>query len=267
MKIQTLPVFPDRPWATVTAYRIDDPCPLPRRAMIVCPGGGYEHLAHREDEPIALAWAAEGFQVFTLHYGIKENAKNFGPLVEACMTIRYVREHAEEFGIDPNRIFITGFSAGGHLAASAGTLWDHAAVRAAFGDASTRLGRPDGTVLCYPVITAGEYAHRGSMFNLTHPGSSLEEQAPYSLESFVDEETAPSFIWHTANDPVVPSMNALLYASALACRKVPYELHIYPDGVHGLSLCDSRTFDGVPALINPVAADWFSKAARWAKTL
>ena len=267
MKIQTLPVFADRPWAKVTAYLNENPSPTPRRAMIVCPGGGYAHLAYREDEPIALAWAAEGFQVFSLHYGINENAKSFGPLVEACTAIRYVREHAQELKDDPNHTFITGFSAGGHLAASAGTLWDHAAVRAAFGDAPTRLGRPDGTVLCYPVITAGEYAHRGSMYNLTYQGSTLEEQAAFSLENFVDDETAPSFLWHTANDPAVPSMNSLLYASALARCKVPYELHIYPDGVHGLSLCDERSWDGVPPLINPVAADWFHQAVRWAKAL
>ncbi|MBR0443474.1 MAG: alpha/beta hydrolase [Clostridia bacterium] len=268
MKHETLHIFPNRPWADLITYLHESvpgkPYP-PRRAMIVCPGGGYAHLSTREDEPIALTWANAGFQTFILHYGINENAKNFGPLVEACLAIRYVREHAEAWNIDPDRIFITGFSAGGHLAASAGTLWDHEAVRAAFGDVPTRMGRPDGTVLCYHVISSGEFAHRGSMYHLTRQDATDEEQAPYSLENFVDADTAPSFLWHTANDPVVPSMNSILYAAALAKRSIPYELHIYPDGVHGLSLCDERTWDNVPALINPVAHGWVELAVRWAK--
>lgn len=267
MKHEVIKFMPDHPWADLVTYLNTTRAVKPRRAMIVCPGGGYAHLSYREDEPIALAWAAEGFQVFVLHYGINENAKNFIPLIEACSAIRYVREHAEEFGVDPERIFITGFSAGGHLAASAGTLWDHEAVRAAFGDVPTRMGRPDGTVLCYPVISAGKFAHRGSIDNLTSPDASPEERAAYALEDFVDETTAPSFLWHTANDPVVSSMNSLLYAAALAKQKIPYELHVYPDGVHGLSLCDERTWDGVPPLINPVPAGWFKLAVRWANDL
>lgn len=270
MKHEKLHVFPDRPWVDLVTY-LHEPVPgkpcAPRRAMIVCPGGGYAFLSEREDEHIALTWANAGFQTFVLHYGVNENATNFEPLIEACLAIRYVREHAAEWNIDPDHVFITGFSAGGHLAASAGTLWDCDAVRAAFGDIPTRMGRPDGTVLCYPVITSGDYAHRGSMLRLTHEGSSAEEQARFSLENFVNQDTAPAFLWHTANDPAVPSMNSLLYASAMAKCGVPYELHIYPDGVHGLALCDERTWDGVPALINEVASDWIHHALRWAKNL
>lgn len=270
MKHERLHIFPDRPWAELITY-LQEPVPgkpfPPRRAVLVCPGGAYSHIAWREDEPIALTWANAGFQTFVLHYGINENAKNYGPLIEACTAIRYIREHAEQWHIDPDHVFITGFSAGGHLAASAGTLWDSDAVRAAFGDVPTRLGRPDGTILCYPVISSGEYAHRGSMYHLTHEGASAEEQAAFSLEHFVNKDTAPAFIWHTANDPAVPSMNSLLYASAMAKCGVPYELHIYPDGVHGLALCDERTWDGVPALINEVASDWIHHALRWAKNL
>ena len=91
--------------------------------------------------------------------------------------------------------------------------------------------------------------------------------SPYSLENFVDADTAPSFLWHTANDQAVPSMNSLLYAAALAKCKIPYELHIYPDGVHGLALCDGRTSEGSSAFVNPVAADWLHQAVRWANAL
>ena len=105
------------------------------------------------------------------------------------------------------------------------------------------------------------------MYNLTREGASAEEQSAFSLERFVNEDTAPAFIWHTANDPAVPAMNSLLYASALAKCGVSYELHIYPDGVHGLALCDGRTWENVPPLINPVAAGWVELALRWAKNL
>ena len=267
MKHEILHIFPDRPWADLVTYLNTNRAVEPRRAMIICPGGGYEHLSYREDEPVALMWASEGFQVFVLHYGLNENAKKFGPLIEACLAIRHIREHAAEYDVDPNRIFITGFSAGGHLAASAGTLWDAEPVRAAFGDVPTRMGRPDGTILCYPVISSGEYAHRGSMYKLTREGATDEEQAPFSLENFVNADTAPSFLWHTANDPAVPAMNSLLYATALATRGVSYELHVYPDGVHGLSLCDQRSWDGVAPLVNPVPSDWVHHAVRWAKNL
>ena len=270
MRGEGLHIFSNDPYAELIPYLhepSDELKAAPRRAMIVCPGGGYVFLSRREDEPVALAWMAEGFQVFVLHYGICDRAKNYAPLVQACTAVRYVREHAKEWNIDPEHVFITGFSAGGHLAASAGTLWDHEAVREAFGDVPTRMGRPDGTVPCYPVITSGEYAHRGSMTTLAPEGASIEEQAAFSLERFVDEQTSPAFLWHTADDDGVPVQNSLLYASALAAHGVPFELHVFPHGAHGLSLCDERTWSTNPKFINPTAAAWFSLAVRWAKSI
>lgn len=266
MRTETLRIFTSYPHADLTAYladeKADNPC-APRRAMIICPGGGYGFLSSREDEPVALAWLAEGFQAFVLHYGIGANAQNYEPLIEACLAIRYVREHAEEYHIDPAHIFITGFSAGGHLAASAGVLWDHPAVRGAFGDTPTRLGRPDGILPCYPVISAGEYAHRGSFVALAGPDE--EEQQAFSLETFVNDQTPPAFLWHTSDDNCVPVQNSLLFTTALAKYHIPFELHIYPHGAHGLSLCDKRTWANNPGLLNDVAAGWFELAVKWAK--
>ena len=270
MKIEALSIFPAYPHANLVAYlhtEMTRACSAPRRAVIICPGGGYFALSQREDEPVALAWLNAGFQAFVLHYGIGEHARDHEPLIEACLAIRHVREHASEYNVDPEHILITGFSAGGHLAASAGVLWDHPAVRAAFGDVPIRLGRPDGMVLCYPVITAGEYAHRGSFLNLAGKDSTPEEQKDYSAELFVSQDTPPAFLWHTADDACVPVENSLLFAAALARKSVPFELHIYPHGAHGLSLCDQRTWVKNPALLSPVAAGWFDLAVRWAREI
>ena len=270
MKIETLPIFSAYPNANLVAYLHDEPKDAetkPRRAMVICPGGGYFALSWREDEPVAHAWHGEGFQAFVLHYGIGEHAREREPLIQACLAIRHIREHAAKYNVDPEHIFITGFSAGGHLAASAGVFWDHEAVRAAFGEVPTHLGRPDGMVLCYPVITSGEHAHRGSFLNLAGNQASDEEQRQYSAEHFVSKTTPPAFLWHTADDNCVPVENSLLFASALSKHNVAFELHIYPHGPHGLSLCDERTWENNPALLSPIAAGWFALAARWAKEL
>ena len=266
MKIETLPLFPQYPNADLTVYlHADEPATAPRRAMIVCPGGGYGFLSPREDEPVALAWLAEGFQAFVLHYGTLEHAKNYEPLIEACLAICHIREHAAEYNVDPNHIFITGFSAGGHAAAAAGVLWDHEAVRAAFGDVPTQMGRPDGILPCYPVISAGEHAHRGSFVQLA--GEDTVAQQAFSLENFVNETTPPAFLWHTSDDGAVPVQNSLLFTMALAKYGIPFELHVFPHGPHGLSLCDERTWAGNPGYLNPLVAKWFAMAVRWAKEI
>ncbi|MBQ7398484.1 MAG: alpha/beta hydrolase, partial [Clostridia bacterium] len=115
MKVETLHIFPEYPNADLTVFlhtEIERVPPTPRRAMIVCPGGGYGFLSDREDEVVALAWLAEGFQAFILHYGVGEHAKNYEPLIEACLAISHIREHASKYNVDPDHIFITGFSAG-----------------------------------------------------------------------------------------------------------------------------------------------------------
>ena len=162
------------------------------------------------------------------------------PLIELSMAITHVRENCERYHVDPEKIFVTGFSAGGHLAASSGTLWNHPKVREALGinraERPEGINRPTGTILCYPVITAGEFAHKPSIDNLCGSVDATEEEREiFSLEKQVNENSVPSFIWHTFTDGLVPIQNTLLYMDALAKHKIPFESHIFPYGQHGLS--------------------------------
>ena len=237
-----------------------------RKTIIVCPGGGYEMLSEREAEPIALQYFAAGLNVFVLRYSTGGNAANYKPLIEACLAIKYLRENAEELYVDSENIFITGFSAGGHLAASAGTLWHIDEVQAHVGDADPAICKPTATILCYPVITNDEkYRHKGSILTVNGYRDVKEEMDRFSLELRVDEKTSPSFIWHTAKDSVVPVQNALLYATALASKRIPFELHIHPKGDHGLALCNEETHSNIPGYIIPYNEDWIRYAIRWIK--
>lgn len=274
MKIETLPIEPQAPYCSLVMYRHEENVPSvgPRRAIIVCPGGGYIGLSGREDEIVALQYAAAGFQAFVLHYGVGRNAANHVPLLQACHAIRYLREHAAELYIRPDRIFITGFSAGGHLSASAGTMYRHPVVQESFlkqyGDDRTLLARPDGMILCYPLITTGPYSHRASIITLCGGAEPTPEQElDYSPDRHVSDETPPAFLWHTADDGAVPVQNSLLFAAALAEHRIPFEAHIYPHGVHGLSLCDTRTWCENPDFLAPDVAPWIHLAIRWAQKL
>ena len=260
--------------ATLTSYIHDTSAEMPmppRRAIIICPGGGYGYLSFREDEPIALQYFAAGLNVFVLHYSIAPKAADYTPLTEAALAISHLRLNAEKYLIDPNYIFITGFSAGGHLAASAGTLWKlpilEERLKTDLGDAYYNgINRPTATLPCYPVITAGPYAHRGSIINLCGKQDvTQEEMDAFSLELHVDGDTSPSFIWHTFDDSCVPIQNSLLYAEALARAKVRFELHIYPHGHHGLSLCTKETWANHEGFVNPRCAGWIELAIRYVK--
>lgn len=267
MLCETLEFSPKYPGATLTTYVSYDPPELkmpPRPALVVCPGGGYHFLSDREAEPIVKAFLAYGYNVFLLRYTVGEGAKNYAPLIQAALAVKLVRERAVDYHIDPARVFITGFSAGGHLAASTGILWNIPEVREALGDAPEGIAKPTGMILCYPVITGFTYAHRGSINNLCGKTDNTDEEIRrFSLEYHVDETTSPAFIWHTFNDKVVPVQNALLLADAMTRAKVPFELHIFPDGPHGLALCDKQTWAGNPAMLCPEAAKWVELAAAW----
>lgn len=236
-----------------------------RRAIIVCPGGGYGWLSEREGEPVALQYFAAGLNAFVLRYSIQAKAVNYAPLIEACLAIKYIREHAEELHVDPDYVFITGFSAGGHLTAWTGTMWHIPEVQAHLNGADPEICKPTATLPCYPVISSlPGVRHDGSIQNLNGWKEGDEEgMARFSLEKFVDEKTAPAFIWHTANDGCVPVVNSLLYAEALSKAKIPFELHIYPKGPHGLSLANQETCVNAPNLIDPHIAGWLPMAINW----
>lgn len=277
---ETFELSPKYPGATITTYVVENKKDLalsPRRAMIVCPGGGYHFLSNREAEPVVMQFLAANMNVFLLRYTVgKEKteqnagAVEYAPLIEAGLAVKFVRDHAEEYGTDPDRVFIMGFSAGGHVAASAGTLWNIQPVRDALGinsgECPEGINRPNGTVLCYPVITGGDRAHKGSVKNFSgHDELTPEDIKRFSLELHVDETTAPAFIWHTATDGTVPVENSLMYAAALSAKKIPFELHIYPEGKHGLSLCNEFTASQKESNIVPYAQGWIEHAIKWVK--
>ena len=208
-------------------------------AMIVCPGGGYEGLSKREDEPVALQYLAANYATFILNYSVAADAGFPRCLFEALTAIKTVREHAEEWEIDADKIAMVGFSAGGHLTATVGAYWNSTIAEEALGD--TAQFKPNALVLSYPVITSGEWAHRGSFDCLVGEDASKDLLENVSIEKQVTASYPPTFLWHTATDGAVPVQNSILMANALADQEIPFELHIYPSGPHGLSLSDERT--------------------------
>ena len=271
MFYQRFKIHDEYPTALLTAYVCDpEPKTSPRPAVIICPGGGYGMLAPREAEPIVRRFWGEGFNCYLLEYSIGERAKNYEPLIEAALAIKLVRERANEDHSDPNKIFILGFSAGGHLAASAGTLWNIPEVREAVGvangSAPEGINRPNGMILCYPVITAGKFTHKGTAMRVTgHEVPTEDDIKRFSLELNVDSTTPPTFIWHTFSDKSVSVRNTLLFASALTEAGVPFECHIFPKGDHGLALCNEETCEGHREIVVPHVAVWAELAVNWIK--
>ncbi len=210
-----------------------------RPAIVICPGGGYSSCSRREAEPVALQYTAADMAAFVLDYSVKEDAGFPRCTLEALTAIKMVRENAEEWNIDPEKIVICGFSAGGHLAASAGAFWNADFAAEVFDN--VEHCKPNATVLCYPVISSGAWAHRGSFNCLVGEDASKELLDRVSIEKQVKETYPPTFLWHTATDGSVPVMNSIMMAEAFAEKKITFELHIYPTGVHGLSLSDERT--------------------------
>ena len=209
-----------------------------RPAILILPGGGYAWCSRREADPVAMQFLQAGYNVFTLYYTCRSDetvpALRWQPLIDAAGAILHIRRNAEQFGTDPAKIAICGFSAGGHLAASTAILWDAEPVQTALGIHGTEA-RPDAGVLGYPVITAGEYRHDGSIVNLC--GDDADLRATMSLENQVRDGLPPFFVWHTVEDPSVPVQNSLMLAGALTAHKVPLELHLFAHDGHGTSTC------------------------------
>ena len=234
-----------------------------RPAILICPGGGYCFCSPREAEPIAMQYLARGYQAFVVYYSIAPS-RFPAALKDAAKSMDIIRSNADMWCIDPKAIVICGFSAGGHLAASLGTMWDCAELKAC--GLSGGKVRPDAMILAYPVITARKgYAHEGSFAALLGTEAIQQEETrnAFSLETCVNEKTPPAFIWHTAEDTGVPPMNSLLFAEALDQHKVPYSLHIFPKGNHGLSLATTETAEGSQAAVRADVATWIEESDEW----
>lgn len=244
---------------TITTYVLDiaeNDCLRP--GIIIFPGGGYSFCSYTEAERIALGYNAAGFNAFVVNYSVAPN-KHPEPIKDAAAAIKLVRENADEWGIAPDKIAVVGFSAGGHLAASISVLWDDCKIFEKE-DIESGIHKPDATILSYPVITSGEFAHVGSFKNLLGENNS-EMRDFMSLEKRVKETTPPAFLWHTFEDETVPVENSFLYAQALSKYNIPCEMHIYPRGGHGLSLASHRTLWSVPCFRRKY--DWLGQSVEW----
>lgn len=235
-----------------------------RKTILICPGGGYHFTSDREAEPIALKLIAEGYNAFILRYSCAP-ASFPTALCELATSISLIRENKVEWNIDVNKIIIAGFSAGGHLAGSLATLW-----HTDFLEEQTGLKKgqyqPNGLMLGYPVVTTNSFSHIDSFRNLLQNSSEFQDYV--SLEKNISSNMPSTFIWHTDNDSLVPVENSLLLATELKKHKIPLELHIFPDGVHGLSLAtDYIASPTSPELINTRCQVWFDLFLSWLKEL
>lgn len=204
-----------------------------RPAMLVLPGGGYRIVSAREGEPVALRYVNEGFSSFVLTYSV--NTPYPVPLNEAVMASAYIRKNAEKYGVDPRRVCVAGFSAGGHLAGLLATVKDE---EAGFLSKTAAEVRPDAAVLSYAVVTMDLATHSGSRDVITGGNKKLYEKL--SVEKRVDKYSAPAFIWHAVCDDCVLVENAVMLAQAYRKAGVHFSLHVFDWGCHGISLSNDE---------------------------
>lgn len=229
---------------TLTLYQ-PDPAKASGAAIVVCPGGGYGGLASHEGPDYALFLNQQGITAFVLQYRLGSHGYRHPRMLEdAQRAIRTVRARAAEWKIDPNRVGIMGSSAGGHLASTALTHFDSGKADAT-DPINRQSSRPNLGILCYPVITMGPNTHQGSKNNLLGKEPSAELIEFLSNEKQVTKDTPPCFIWHTWEDKAVKVENSLEFAAALQRNGVPFDLHVYQKGRHGIGLADKPPFGNV----------------------
>lgn len=252
--------------ATLDVYVAEQTENYKRKAVLVIPGGGYRIVSDREAEPIAMGFMPHGFNAFVLRYSVSGEKTFPEQLIQASRAMKHIKDNAEKYGIDETQVFVVGFSAGGHLAASLVTMWDkkeiYDAVEMEYG-----YNKPRGAMLIYPVITADEnYAHQGSFRYLFDTEEPTEEQRDMaSIERIVTEKVCPAFLLHAANDRTVPVENSLLLAMEYSKYRIPFEMHIYPRGKHGFALGNDITARGeTEATYN---GQWIELAANWCEKI
>ncbi len=233
-----------------------------RPCVVICPGGGYRYCSEREGEPFALKLISEGFNAFVINYSVTPHAFP-SQLLEVAAVMELIYKNSEAYNCDTDKIVIMGFSAGGHLAAHYSNMYDCNQVRERFPQSKGVCA----TVLGYPVITAdARFSHAPSFQRLSGKEALTQEERDYlSCDKNVTENTPPAFIWHTAQDKTVPFKNSMLYAEALAEKGVPFELHIYPFGNHGIATVDETTCSSLAPEV--AYNNWLPDLKKWLKMM
>lgn len=245
--------IPGHEEATLEGYILDCEITLGqeknRPAVVVCPGGGYVYCSPREAEPVALRYAAKGFHAFILRYSVGWDAADFSPLKEVSWVIGYIREHAKEWNVDPEKIATCGFSAGGHLALAAGLLGEN---------------KPNAMILGYPAVNIPNYPGVNFMIQLLTGRKEVtdEDAAYFSLENHITKNSPPVFLAATAED-LLTKYGALPVAKKYSDLGLGYELHVFQHGPHGYSVADETCADGSQQMLNPSFAQWHSLSVDW----
>jgi acetyl esterase/lipase len=302
MLLEKINVWPDREDVFLQAYIQEDSSQISkgrrRPAVLVLPGGAYLFTSDREAEPVALRFAGLGYHAFVLRYSVffgqgarsdnwsaasgpapgNPHAAYPGPLFDLAKAMLIIREQADRWLLDPEQIALCGFSAGGHLAASLGVHWTDGFLKDHI-QADNRFFRPAAMILGYPLtdclnlskeaerikgkdITLIEYWHVFNLAVFHQPEPPDQVLADASPVLFVNQDTPPAFLWHTATDGLVPVAQSLDMAAAMSKMGIPCELHVFENGPHGLSLADAATAE-TPDQINEPAQAWFALARNW----
>ena len=230
-----------------------------RSAILVIPGGGYGYVSYREGESVAIAYLQHGINAFVLNYSIAPHCHYPTQLREAAMSMIFIRENAKKYHVDPETVAAIGFSAGGHLCGCLGTMFNSSVLEDL---RNCDFVRPTAVILSYPVTIYGteETSHLGSFKNVTN--NNTEINAEYlSLEKRVTKFASPAFIWHTVNDDVVPVIGSITMAQKYNEYKIPFELHLFEKGQHGLSVATKEVNS-----VNENVAEWLRLSVNWLKT-
>lgn len=242
---------------------------ITRDAVLIFPGGGYEDICNdREGEPIALSFAAKGINAFVLHYSVGRKYAFPRQLIEASAAMKYIKDNHKKYNINPDRVFATGFSAGGHVCASLGILWH---IQEIYDVIPMDYGynKPLGIIPVYPVISGIiSGTHIPSFRNLLcNDNPSKDELEKCSLETLVDEKSSPACIIHTSSDGAVKVENALVLADAYRKAGQKFEMHIFYDAPHGMALGNDITSLGNPLYDQPSLASWIDQCILWMKQI
>ncbi len=233
-----------------------------RPLVLICPGGGYVMTSDREADSVAVQFNAMGFHAAILRYSVAP-AEYPQAVLEVANSIASIRKNARRWHVDPDKIILVGFSAGGHLACSYSCFYGEELFQKKTGLTKEEL-KPAGLILGYPVITSKEFAHRESIENLL--GMQINDEAlleKMSLEDQIGEGFPRTFVWHTYEDNLVPVQNTLLLVNSLVRNRIPVEAHIFEKGGHGLSMADWYTVDKDGFGVEPSCQSWIELAKNW----